>query len=81
MVTEAAVEGVLSKEAIGAFGKEYAEAVEDVTEVQKEILEVLVHDGYLKLGDKGYVFESKLLRDWWKNRHESFFTSVLKRGQ
>jgi hypothetical protein len=79
MLTEAAVVGVLSIEAIAAFAKEYSKSVTGVTEAQKEILQVLQHDGYLKKTAAGFVFESKLLKDWWKNRHEAFFTSVLKR--
>jgi len=80
MLTEAAVTGHLSDEAIAAFQKEYPLEGRDVVEVQKEILWVLEHDGYLKGGEKGYVFVSKLLRDWWRNRYRRFFTPVLKRG-
>ena len=80
MLTEAAVTGHLSSEAISAFRKEYPLEGRDVVEVQKEILWVLEHDGYLEAGAKGYVFVSKLLRDWWKKRYQSFFTPVLKRG-
>jgi len=80
MLTEAAVTGHLSDEAIAAFQKEYPLEGRDVVEVQKEILWVLEHDGYLKDGEKGYVFVSKLLRDWWINRYRRFFTPVLKRG-
>jgi hypothetical protein len=80
MLTEAAVIGRLDRQAIAAFQKEYAQAVTNVADVQKEILQVLEHDGYLKKSREGFVFESRLLRDWWKNRHEAFFTPVLKRG-
>jgi hypothetical protein len=80
MLTEAAVEGILNREAIAEFAKEYSKSVTDVTEAQKEILQVLQHDGYLKKTTAGFVFESRLLKDWWKNRHDAFFTSVLKRG-
>ena len=66
-------------EAIAAFEKEYANSVTNVIESQKEILQVLEHDGYLKKAGDGFVFESKLLKDWWKNRHKAFFISVLKR--
>jgi hypothetical protein len=65
MLTEAAVVGRLDRT--------------NVADAQKEILQVLEHDGYLKKSREGFVFESRLLRDWWKNRHEAFFTSVLKR--
>jgi hypothetical protein len=79
MLTEAAVTGHLNSEAISAFRKEYPLEGKDVVEVQKEILWVLEHDGYLEAADKGYVFVSKLLRDWWKKRYKNYFTPVLKR--
>jgi len=80
MLTEAAVTGRLDEQAIKAFQKEYAQPVNNVAEAQREILQVLEHDGYLKRSGDGFVFESKLLRDWWKNRHKVFFTPILKRG-
>jgi hypothetical protein len=80
MLTEAAVVCRLDREAIAAFQKEYTQSITNVDEAQREILQVLEHDGYLKKTSDGFVFESMLLRDWWKNRHETSFTSVLKRG-
>jgi hypothetical protein len=80
MLTEAAIVGRLDRQAIAAFQKEYAQSATNVADAQKEILQVLEHDGYLKKSREGFVFESRLLRDWWKNRHEVFFTPVLKRG-
>lgn len=80
MLTEAAVVGCLTKEAINAFQGEYEVDGRDVVEGQKEILWVLEHDGYLEKVAEGYVFVSKLLRDWWKNRHGMFFAPVAERG-
>ena len=80
MLTEAAVTGQLSDEAIAAFQKEYPIEGRDIGEIQKEIIWVLEHDGYLTGGEKGYVFVSKLLKDWWENRYKQFFTPILKRG-
>jgi len=80
MLTEAAVTGHLSDEAIKAFQKEYSLDGRDIVEVQKEILWVLQHDGYLEDKPKGYVFVSKYLRDWWRNRYMRFYTPVFKRG-
>lgn len=80
MLTETAVTGHLSSEAIAAFQTEHSFGGRDIVEVQKEILWVLEHDGYLRSGPEGYVFASKYLRDWWKNRYRRFFTPVLKRG-
>jgi hypothetical protein len=80
MLTEAAVTGWLSKEAIKAFQDEYLTKNPDVAEAQKEILRWLEHDGYIKQNKEGYVFESTLLRDWWEKMHGRFFTPVLERG-
>jgi len=80
MLTESAVTGCLTKEAIAALQKEYTLEENDIVEAQKEVIWVLEHDGYIRQNKKGYVFVSKLLRDWWRNRHKSFFTPVLKRG-
>lgn len=80
MVTEAAVEGCLSREAIGALQKDYKFTERATGDIQKDILWVLEHDGYLKQEGQGYVFVSKLIRDWWKNRHHIFYTPVLERG-
>jgi hypothetical protein len=79
MLTEAAVTGCLTKEAIAALQKEYTLEESDIVEAQKEVIWVLEHDGYIRQSKEGYVFVSKLLKDWWKNRHEAFFTPVLER--
>jgi hypothetical protein len=79
MLTEAAVVGRLNRQAIKGFQKEHKLEGRDVIESQKEILWVLEHDGYLERREDEYVFVSKLLRDWWKNRHGGFFTPVLER--
>lgn len=80
MLTEAAVTGCLTNEAIRAFQKEYTVSDQDIAEAQKEILWVLEHDGYLRQKEKGHIFVSKLLRDWWKTRLGSGFIPVLERG-
>jgi uncharacterized protein len=80
MLTEAAVSGSLTKEAIKALQKEYSFKKSDIVEIQKEILWVLEHDGYFRKTKDGYVFVSNLLKQWWKNRHEISFIPVLQRG-
>jgi len=79
MLTQAAVKGCLTNEAIAALQKEYKLEEGDMIEAQKEVIWVLEHDGYIRQSKKGYVFVSKLLKDWWKNRHGAFFTPVLER--
>ncbi len=80
MLTEAAVKGCLTDEAIKAFEKEYASDIEGISEVQREILWVLEHDGYVRRNTKGFEFVSKLLQKWWSNRHGMVYVPVLERG-
>lgn len=80
MLTESAVSGTLSREAIVALGRIYNFPGRTTDQVQREILLVLEHDGYLQRTDQGYTFVSRLVRDWWKRRYEGFFTPVLERG-
>jgi uncharacterized protein len=81
MLTEAAVVGSLTGEAHRAFQAEpYAIPIPRLAEVQKEIIRVLEHDGYLACGDDGsYRFVSKLVRDWWKARNALAYVPVLQR--
>jgi len=80
MLTEAAVTGCLTKEAIAALQNEYTLEEADIVEAQKEVIWVLEHDGYIQQSKNGYVFVSRLLRDWWRFRLGSGFIPVLKRG-
>ena len=80
MVTEAAVVGHLSYEVIELLGKKYKFEGCDTIEIQRELLRILEHDGYLMQNEKGYVFVSKLLRDWWCKVYENFYTPVQERG-
>lgn len=80
MLTETAVTGCLTLEALVAVRKEYEANGSRIREAQEEILRVLEHDGYLKPAGSGYVFESLLLRDWWKKRYGLFHVAILERG-
>ena len=80
MLTEAAVTGGLEHEALVAYQKAYVFENKSTMEVQRQILQILEHDGYLQQLDKKYTFISKLLRDWWKMRYEAFFVPVLERS-
>ncbi|MBN1342423.1 MAG: ATP-binding protein [Phycisphaerae bacterium] len=81
MLTEAAVTGSLTREVILALQKDYAFEGQSVVDVQKEILWVLEHDGYLKPSPQGHVFVSPLVRDWWQARHGAFHTPRLARKE
>jgi hypothetical protein len=80
ILTETATTGSLTREALVALLKGYEFAERNVREASEEIMRVLEHDGYIKSGKDGYVFESHLLKDWWGKRYGYFYVPVLERG-
>jgi hypothetical protein len=46
----------------------------------RDVIGVLVHDGYLQLEHDAYVFSNKLLRDWWHTRHRLTHLPLAERG-
>lgn len=80
MLTETAVAGCLTRPALSALQNGYEFEERSVLSASEEILRVLEHDGYIKAGRDGYLFESYLLQDWWKKRYGYFHVPVLERG-
>jgi hypothetical protein len=80
MLTETAVAGRLSKESLLELRKGYTLKERTVQDAQEEIIKVLEHDGYIRREGQSYIFESHLLRDWWKKRYGLFHIPVLERG-
>ena len=74
LLTETSVSGVLTASVILELREEYASAESCPDETLAEMLRILQHDGYLRKKNEGYIYESKLLRDWWKKAHEEFYT-------
>jgi hypothetical protein len=74
MLTETAVSGVLTMPVIRELREEYASQASCPDEALNEMLRILLHDGYLRKKSEGYVYESNLLRDWWRKAHEEFYT-------
>ena len=68
LLTEAACTGALTARAMQLLGQQHRQEEDprSSAEVQREIIEVLEHDGYLSREGEEYRFVSKLLRDWWK---------------
>jgi len=77
MLTEAAVTGCLTPEALAAIRQDHGS--EDIELAQRDILSVLEHDGYLQPAHGGYAFVSSLVRDWWTKRYKLLYTPVMKR--
>ena len=77
-LTEAAVvAGGLSRTAARFLAQDRLEPIED--SVVREILEILVHDGYIESRGNSYIFVSKLQRDWWRSRFRFLYQPVSKR--
>jgi len=79
ILTEAAATGCLTRKALMALQDGYELEKRSLQDASEEILRVLEHDGYLKAGKGGYVFESHLLRDWWLKRYGYFYVPVVQR--
>jgi len=80
MLSETAVTNCLTRDSLAALQKSYEFNDRSARDAQEEILRVLEHDGYIKAGKNGYVFESHLLQDWWKKRYGFFYVPVMERG-
>ena len=69
LLTEAAVSERLTAEAANLLCQRHffeEEEKKQSSEVQREILRILEHDGYLQREGDAYAFVSKLLKDWWR---------------
>ena len=79
IVAEAAIEGVFTPVAQRSLAALYGELMEDVAVRIADVLEVLVHDGYLAPGQDGYRFQSRLLKDWWTARFRDHHVALDRR--
>ena len=68
ILAEAAVQGRFTPSAREALEALFAAKVENTSERVTDILEILVHDGYLEAEGSDYRFASRLLKDWWSTR-------------
>ena len=80
LLTETAVVGRLTPNAMTYLSKQYPLVNQSPEDVLRQILGIFEHDGYLHKVGTEFRFVSHLLQDWWKARFESFYTPVLKRS-
>lgn len=81
-LTEAAVAGELSLATAESLTAEHSAKGGDTAIQAREVLGILEHDGYLKQSASGvYLFESKLVRDWWRASYEKGFKCLAERGK
>lgn len=79
ILAEAATQEVFTPEARRSLAQLYSPLGDDVHGRIADVLDVLVHDGYLQAGEDGYCFPFRLLRDWWSNRFRDRHTPLGSR--
>ena len=80
LLTETAVTGHLTGDALHKISDNYTFESLAIAEAQKQTLEVLEHDGYIERRSDHFRFVSKLLQDWWTARHGFGYIPTSKRG-
>ena len=68
ILAEAAIQETFSPTARRCLEQCYAPVVDDVPSRIAEVLDVLMHDGYIEATADGFRFPSRLLKDWWSAR-------------
>ncbi len=80
LLTETAVVGALTADAMRIIAAKHDIESLSVGEAERQILEVLEHDGYIEQRSDRYEYISKLLRDWWKSRHGFGYIPASEQG-
>ena len=68
ILAEAASQGVFTADARRGLEILCAPSSDDPSALIAAAIDVLMHDGYLEAAGDGYVFASRLLKDWWQAR-------------
>jgi len=79
ILAEAATQEVFTRQSRKCLDALYSELVDDTRARITNVLDVLVHDGYLEPGPDGYRFPSRLLKDWWSARFRDHHTPLCSR--
>jgi hypothetical protein len=79
LLNEAAVESVLSIEAMSILAT-FNTGKKDNQKLLREIMDILIHDGYLKETKKGYIFVAPLLKKWWQGRYKAYYIPAGERS-
>ncbi|WP_219907917.1 hypothetical protein [Enhygromyxa salina] len=81
-LAELAVDLLSETAIVGALSIPSARALASESEPQalRDVIHVLIHDGYLQLERDDYVFANKLLQDWWRARHRLTHRPLAQRG-
>lgn len=79
ILAEAAVEDVFTPGARRSLERMYSKLLDDAAGRITDVLEILVHDGYLETDEEGYRFASRFLKDWWSARYSDHHISIQQR--
>ena len=79
ILAEAAVHGTFTPTARRCLEQCYAPIVDDVPSRIAEVLDVLMHDGYIETIADGFRFPSRLLKDWWSSRFRDHHSPLEQR--
>ena len=79
VLAETATREVFTPSSRQSLERLYAELVSDAPGRIADVIDVLVHDGYLEAGEGGYRFASRLLKDWWSTRFRDHHVSIEER--
>ena len=78
ILADAAVQEVVNDDARCGLVRSYRPLFQDVHARIAQVLEVLVHDGYLECSPYGYRFPSSLLKNWWAARFRHHRVSLAE---
>jgi hypothetical protein len=76
LLTEAAMTGRLTPKAALVILENHGKTGAEARESLRFLLGVFGHDGYLRGAGDVFVFDSNLLRDWWRHRFGFGYTPV-----
>ena len=79
ILAEAATQEVFTSGAQRCLERLYSAVVDDAAGRIMDVLDILVHDGYLEVGTDGYRFPSRLLKDWWAARFRDHHIPLERR--
>ena len=79
VLAEAATQGVFTPPARRCLERLYSRSMVDAPGSIMEVIEVLMHDGYLEAAGNGHRFPSRLLKDWWSARFREHHIPIQER--
>lgn len=79
ILAETSIHGAFSTSARKCLEEQYDSVIASVSGRTSNVLEMLVHDGYLELKDCEYRFPSRLLKEWWAARFRGHYTPLEQR--